>query len=444
MPAIRPRSKSVNCMYGSRPRCRGMLPVLKTAMELRMPRLFECDGCNRLSFMSDTLCGSQARRSVSVAASVAGVSSLVGVVQQHHMVSYFIYSLISLASHTAVLIMSSTDSASEVDVSVLNPPKKRAKKKSLNSEKHMVLNVYKTELLHPEQSMSDIVSKTAAATGVGRSSVYRVITVTVVNEDADLANFRRTTFYKLLREMNFIYVRRARDSMLIDRDDIFLWRRRYLRTINQLRDEGRPIYYLDETWVNAGHTRSYVWVDDTINSSKRAFLSGLSTGSKGPSGKGKRLIIAHIGSNAGFVEGCLWTFESKKSGDYHEEMCAETFEKWFLDVLPRLQENAVIVLDNAPYNSRRKEKVPNANSNKHEIPEWLKSKNIHFEDGMLKKELLDIVKNHRTAHNEYAIDEMANKAGKTVLIIPPYHCELNTIELVWARIKGCVAVKNKT
>ncbi|XP_049779752.1 uncharacterized protein LOC126176637 [Schistocerca cancellata] len=125
-------------------------------------------------------------------------------------------------------------------------------------------------------------------------------------------------------------------------------------------------------------------------------------------------------------------------------MCAETFEKWFQDVLPRLQENAVIVIDNAPYHSRRKEKVPNANSYKHEISEWLKSKNIDFEDGMLKKELLDIVKNHRTAHNEYAIDEMANNAGKTVLIIPPFHCELNTIELVWARIKGYVAAKRKT
>ncbi|XP_049779267.1 uncharacterized protein LOC126176168 [Schistocerca cancellata] len=125
-------------------------------------------------------------------------------------------------------------------------------------------------------------------------------------------------------------------------------------------------------------------------------------------------------------------------------MCAETFEKWFQDVLPPLQENAVIVLDNAPYHSRRKQKVPNANSNMHQISEWLKSKNIDFEDGMLKKELLDTVKNHRTAHSEYAIDEIANNAGKTVLIIPPYHCELNTIELVWAKIKGYVAVKNKT
>ncbi|XP_049835143.1 uncharacterized protein LOC126278911 [Schistocerca gregaria] len=194
---------------------------------------------------------------------------------------------------------------------------------------------------------------TAAATGVGRSSVYRVtneykatyslkspkkgklrqILSEIVDDFnrnviqrkeqeffyAGLGNFRRTPFYKLLREMNFKYVRHGRDSLLIDRDDIILWRRRYLRTIKRLRDEG--------------HTRSYVWVDDTINSSKEAFLSGLSTGSKSPSGKGKRLIISHIDSKAGFVEGCLWTFESKISEDYHEEMCAETFEKWFHDVL---------------------------------------------------------------------------------------------------------------
>ncbi|XP_049799908.1 uncharacterized protein LOC126235220 [Schistocerca nitens] len=214
--------------------------------------------------------------------------------------------------------------------------------------------------------------------------------------------------------MNFKYVLHGHHSMLIDRDDI-LWRQHYLRTIKWLRGKGRPIYYLDETWVNAGHTRSYVWVDETINSSKQAFLSGLSTGSKGPSGKGKRLIIVHIGSKTGFVEGCLWTFESKN----HEKMCTKTFEKWFQDVLPRLQENAVIVLDNTPYHSRRKEKFPNANSNKHEISEWLKSKNIDFENGMMKKELLDIVKTHRTGHNEYAIDEMAKNAGKTVLSIPP-------------------------
>jgi hypothetical protein len=42
------------------------------------------------------------------------------------------------------------------------------------------------------------------------------------------------------------------------------------------------------------------------------------------------------------------------------------------------------------------------------------------------------------------IDEMAKSANKTVIRLPPYHCELNAIELIWAQIKGYVAARNKT
>jgi transposase len=41
------------------------------------------------------------------------------------------------------------------------------------------------------------------------------------------------------------------------------------------------------------------------------------------------------------------------------------------------------------------------------------------------------------------VDEIAKSGNKTVLRIPPYHCELNAIELVWAQIKGYVAARNK-
>ncbi|KAK9707615.1 hypothetical protein QE152_g27727 [Popillia japonica] len=43
--------------------------------------------------------------------------------------------------------------------------------------------------------------------------------------------------------------------MLIERQDIILWRRRYLNSIRKFRSEGRKIYYLYETWINAGHTK---------------------------------------------------------------------------------------------------------------------------------------------------------------------------------------------
>ena len=44
----------------------------------------------------------------------------------------------------------------------------------------------------------------------------------------------------------------------------------------------------------------------------------------------------------------------------------------------------------------------------------------------------------------YVVDEMAKKYGKTVLRLPPYHCELNPIELIWASLKTKVAKRNTT
>jgi hypothetical protein len=73
--------------------------------------------------------------------------------------------------------MSSTETASERDMKILSPPKKRSKRKSLSSsEKHMILNVYKTELqLNPNILIHDIVKKAAYSTGVSECSTYRVI-----------------------------------------------------------------------------------------------------------------------------------------------------------------------------------------------------------------------------------------------------------------------------
>jgi hypothetical protein len=73
--------------------------------------------------------------------------------------------------------MSSTATASEKDMKILSPPKKRSKRKSLSSsEKHMILNVYKTELqLNPNILIHDIVKKAAYSTGVSECSIYHVI-----------------------------------------------------------------------------------------------------------------------------------------------------------------------------------------------------------------------------------------------------------------------------
>ena len=46
--------------------------------------------------------------------------------------------------------------------------------------------------------------------------------------------------------------------------------------------------------------------------------------------------------------------------------------------------------------------------------------------------------------SRYTIDELAAEMGHVVLRLPPYHCELNPIELIWSNIKRRVKLRNNT
>lgn len=144
-----------------------------------------------------------------------------------------------------------------------------------------------------------------------------------------------------------------------------VWRQKYIEDIRRYRDEGCTIYFLDETWVNAGECSSKVWIDTSVKSHTDAFLKGLTTGPKNPTGKGKRLIVVHIGSVDVFIEGGLLCFESKKNtADYHDEMNGDTFYDWFCGVLPRLKDNCVIVMDNVLTILSKKTRYPQLHGKK--------------------------------------------------------------------------------
>ncbi|XP_056648738.1 uncharacterized protein LOC130453152 [Diorhabda sublineata] len=125
----------------------------------------------------------------------------------------------------------------------------------------------------------------------------------------------------------FGYLKRSCKSVLIERDDIVRWRRQYLTSIKRYMSEGL----------------------------------------KSPSGKGKHLIILHAGCEQGFVKETLLVFESKKTGDYHEDMNGTVFEQWFSEFLKKLPDCAVIVMNNASYHSRQIEKVPTTCSLKKDV-----------------------------------------------------------------------------
>ncbi|XP_072949967.1 uncharacterized protein [Epargyreus clarus] len=379
-----------------------------------------------------------------------------------------------------------------------SPKKKRARCSLSSSEKTVICNIYKTiEEMWPKDSFiysKDVAKKTAETAGVHLSTVYRIIkeyrthkrvssptpapkkgtimdklddmtlsgirrkvhmlffdndpptiekVLNLVNEDDSLPSFKRTTFQKVLNKLKIKYLKRSRRSVLIEKEEIVRWRFYYLQKMLRMREQRRKIYYLDETWVNEGHTKSKIWQDLSIESARQAYQEGLSTGLKAPSGKGKRLIVVHIGNEDGFVENADLIFESKKGeGDYHREMNSKVFEEWFSRTLEKLEPNSIIVMDNAPYHSRRLERVPSMNWLKKDIQSWLTEKGISFQAEMIKA--LDLVTPEREKYSAFVCDTMAKQHNIEVLRLPPYHCELNPIELIWGQVKGHVAEKNKT
>ncbi|XP_072142807.1 uncharacterized protein [Dermacentor andersoni] len=255
------------------------------------------------------------------------------------------------------------------------------------------------------------------------------------------------TMQRLRNDAGFSFRKLKRNSPFLARNDI-LWRRQchrqYLRTIRELRTQKQHIYYLDETSVNAGHTKEKVWKDVTVVTREDSFLEGLTKGLYAPNDKGGRLILLHAGSEDGSINcACLVFRTAKGAGDYHKENDGPQFEKWFSEqLLPNIKPRSVIVMDNEPYHSVHLEKVPTASTRKVDVQTWLTEKGIAFSQVNLRPELLELVNQHKRMFSAYCVDVVAKTAGHDVVRLPPYHCELNPMALIWSQLKGYVAANN--
>ena len=198
------------------------------------------------------------------------------------------------------------------------------------------------------------------------------------------------------------------------------------------------IVYTDETWVNAGHTSGYQW--HTPNSEYDRRL---------PTNKGERLIVLHAGcAEKGFLPSCALVFKAKsKDGrDYHTEMNGQVFLEWVeQQLIPNLPQRSCLVMDNAMYHNIQTEgsKCPNSNSKKQEMQDYLTRHNISFDAKLTKPKLYEIIKLNKK-DPMYKADDLISKAGHCTLRLPPYHCNLNPIELVWGDIKQHIGIENST
>lgn len=124
---------------------------------------------------------------------------------------------------------------------------------------------------------------------------------------------------------------------------------------------------VDEMWFNQNQSKKYICKDPMRWG-----------GFKVPTGKGSWLIICHAGyTQHGFIENNTTLSQSKCSGlDYYQEMNSDVFREWILDLLKKLEELSVIVMDIASYHSCLQEKILSTNR-KADIVAWLQKKKKH-------------------------------------------------------------------
>lgn len=109
-----------------------------------------------------------------------------------------------------------------------------------------------------------------------------------------------------------------------------------------------------------------------------------------------------------------------------------------------LPERSVLVVDNASYHNTEVDRAPNSSARKADMQTWLRNHHIPFTEDMLKVELYELILRNKDRHIRYVIDEILAEKGHTVIRLPPYHPELNSIELIWAELKNWVASHNTT
>ncbi|XP_066969204.1 uncharacterized protein [Macrobrachium rosenbergii] len=168
--------------------------------------------------------------------------------------------------------------------------------------------------------------------------------------------------------------------------DIICRRINALRDLRRLREDGRKVVYVDETWFTTRMTHSREWADTTQD------ITGPSYSRQVPPGEGERFVVVAAGTNEGFIEGSYLCYPAKSNqGDYHGEMNAKLFEQWLTtQLLPSLPEPSVLVLDNAPYHSTLTEesRCPTSANRKADLVRWLEQRRISFPPLATKSELL--------------------------------------------------------
>lgn len=250
------------------------------------------------------------------------------------------------------------------------------------------------------------------------------------------------------------YNRGRRTGNLVMKESVILHKHRYLRRFwanrNAPPEERLREVMLDESYIHQHYHRN----DDSLwdPSDDQDIQVG-----KAPA-KGRRYCFAAAiqGSNprvavtieakdkAGLVDGTVWAFCPQKTadhqGDYHKVFNGKNFVAWFRDsLLPNLQQPSLIMMDNAKYHLVYGDDVPKPSKmKKEECLTYLQSKQVVIPENASAVELKALVKKYVQENVLIECERLAKEKGHEVLLTPPYHSDLQPIELLWAMVKGTV------
>lgn len=246
------------------------------------------------------------------------------------------------------------------------------------------------------------------------------------------------------------------------------------------------IVYVDESYIHCSHQFQYCW---SMASDPQGHHI------KAAPGKGKRLIILHAMTKDGLLHfhspgrnaqpltndvhesypSCEFIFEAAlDSEDYHKNMNSTVFMQWVRNrLMPTFQRKyghrmkMILVLDNARYHHPRHPDWVSPNQmNKEQLAAWIAS-NPRGENGITIQrdgrdkyfgrsalfqhggryaptvaELRAWVKADLLANpdtNRNLLQKEFDAHGHQTIYTPPYECETQPIELLWAYVKNYVA-----
>ncbi|KAG7373531.1 DDE superfamily endonuclease [Nitzschia inconspicua] len=250
------------------------------------------------------------------------------------------------------------------------------------------------------------------------------------------------------------YNRCRRTGNLVMKESVILHKQRFLRRFwanrNALPEEQLREVMLDESYIHQHYHRN----DDSLwdPNDEQDIQVG-----KVP-GKGRRYCFAAAiqGANprvavamenqdkAGLIDGTVWSFCPQKkgdhTGDYHKVFNGKNFVAWFRDkLLPNLRQPSLIMMDNAKYHLVYGDDVPKPSKmKKEECLTFLQMNQVEIPERATAVELKALVKNHIRENVPFECERLAKEQGHEVLLTPPYHSDLQPIELVWAMVKGGV------